>query len=111
MLRWIFLLLIAALVAFAGYVAMQPATFTVSRTALIDASPQAVYPHIDNFRKWQAWSPWASRDPDMESRYSGPESGTGAEFAWHGNDDVGKGSMRIIEAIEHDRVEIALKFE
>lgn len=101
---------LAALVGFAGYVARLPANYSVFRTTTIVAPPQAIFPHVNDFRKWQIWSPWARKDPDAKTAYSGPESGKGATFEWSGNADVGEGGMIIIDSIPNQRVKIALTF-
>jgi len=38
-------------------VAVQPSQFKVSRSAVIDAAPAEVFAHVNDFHKWQEWSP------------------------------------------------------
>lgn len=78
--------------------ATKPDQFHVERSMLINASPDQIYPQINNYRKWTAWSPWEKVDPNMKRTYSGPESGPGAKYAWVGNADVGAGDMEIVES-------------
>jgi hypothetical protein len=52
-----------------------------------------------------------SRDRDLERTYSGPESGTGAAYAWSGNRKAGKGRMEIVEAAPPAKLRIDLVFE
>lgn len=85
-------------------------TYTVKRSATIQAPPEQVYPHIVDFRRWASWSPWEAMDPSMEKTFSGAESGVGAEYAWSGNRKVGQGRMKITEAAEPSDVRIALEF-
>ena len=85
-------------------------TYTVQRSASIDASPDQVYAHIVDFRQWADWSPWEDMDSEMNKTYSGSDSGTGARFAWSGNRKVGQGSMEITDATEPSSVQIALEF-
>ncbi len=85
-------------------------TQTVQRTATIDASPDAIYAHLADFRRWAAWSPWDEMDPDMDRTYSGAESGVGSQYAWSGNRKVGQGTMEITKAEENSRIELALEF-
>jgi polyisoprenoid-binding protein YceI len=90
---------IAALIAVLLVVAAtQPDTFAVERSIVINASPQTVHALIDDFRKWGDWSPWEKRDPDMQRKYSGANSGVGAIYEWQGNSDVGQGRMEITES-------------
>ena len=84
--------------------------FEVSRSATIAAPPERVRGLIDDFRRWQAWSPWEDVDPNLRREYGGADSGVGARYAWQGNRKAGKGSMEIVESTP-DRVALRLVFE
>lgn len=86
-------------------------TFTVERSAHVDAPPARVYGQVADFHSWRSWSPWEDLDPDMRRSHSGAGSGTGAVYAWSGNRKAGQGRMEITEATEPSRVEIDLVFE
>lgn len=102
--------LIATAVAFLGYVALLPSVETIARSATIPAPPSVVFSHINDFRKWQAWSPWAKIDPDAKASFEGPQSGEGAVFSWSGNAEIGAGRMTIIESRPDDHVKIRIDF-
>lgn len=72
----------------------QPPAYDVQRSIHIQAPPQAVWPHIDDYRAFVEWSPWSDRDPDQISTFSDPSQGVGAWYRWNGNSDVGSGEMR-----------------
>ncbi|MGA8260784.1 MAG: SRPBCC family protein [Arenicellales bacterium] len=93
--RFILLMLLIVLAAIGiGY--ELPDTAHVERTVRIKAPPQTVFPYVNNPRKFNEWSPWARKDPDMKTTYSGPESGVGAIFTWHSdNPDIGSGRRLI----------------
>lgn len=110
MLKTFFLGLIAAVLIFCAYVAMLPAEFRIERSATIAASPEQVFPHINDLRKWQAWSPWAKMDPNAKATFEGPEAGKGAIFNWAGNNQVGEGRMTIIDSRPNEAVQIKLDF-
>lgn len=97
-------------VAFLGYVAMQPNTFHVERSMTIAAPDSVVFEQINDFRNWAAWSPWEDVDPDMEKSIEGPPTGVGASYHWAGNDQAGEGRMTITESIPHSQVTIRLEF-
>jgi hypothetical protein len=86
-------------------------TYTVERSATIDAPPKRIYDQIIDFHKWSAWSPWEDLDPNLARTYSGAEAGPGAVYDWSGNRKAGKGRMSITEASEPSRVRIDLVFE
>ena len=90
--------------------ATKPDSFQVQRTITINAPQQAVFELVNDYRNWNAWSPWEKKDPGMKRTYSGPQSGPGAVYAWDGNGEVGKGSMRITESTPA-RVALNLDFE
>jgi len=85
-------------------------TYTVQRSVTLDASPDQVYEHIVDFRKWADWSPWDDMDPAMSKTYSGADAGVGAKYSWSGNRKVGQGRMEIKAATEASNVKIALEF-
>ncbi len=101
------LLLVIALVV---VVAMQPADFRITRKLAMAASPAAIFPHVNEFAKWRAWSPWEKLDPDLQRTYEGPAAGEGARYAWVGNPQVGEGRMTITESRPSDLVRIRLDF-
>jgi uncharacterized protein YndB with AHSA1/START domain len=85
-------------------------TYTVTRSTVIPAPAQDVFPLVNSFREWPKWSPWESVDPDMQRTYSGAESGVGAKYAWSGNRKAGAGNMEITESREPDVIRIRLEF-
>ncbi len=91
-------------------IATRPAEFTVTRSATMATTPAAVFAQLNDFHKWEAWSPWAKMDPNAKNTFEGPTSGEGAKFAWDGNNDVGAGSMIITESVPDDHVRIRLEF-
>lgn len=110
MLRTILLVLAALVIAFVAYVAVKPAHYTVARSAVIPAAPEAIFPHINNLKNWDAWSPWAKKDPNATISFDGPDDGVGASFTWDGNAEVGKGKMTIVESRANERVGMKLEF-
>ncbi len=103
-------LIVLAVIGLVILVARRPSEYSVSRSAHLPARPDAVFPEIENFHKWDAWSPWAKIDPDAKVAYEGPESGEGASMTWDGNKEVGSGKMTITKADEPKHIEIRLEF-
>ena len=90
--------------------AVRPDTFTVQRSATIQAPPEKVYPLIADFKRWDAWSPWEKKDPAMKRTFGATSAGRGATYAWEGNGEVGRGSMEITEAVAPAKLVIKLDF-
>jgi uncharacterized protein YndB with AHSA1/START domain len=88
----------------------QPDTYAVERRLTVNASPESVFAQINDFHKWEAWSPWAKLDPAMKTTYSGAPAGPGAVYEWTGNSDVGSGRMEIKQSMPPSEVAIAMHF-
>jgi uncharacterized protein YndB with AHSA1/START domain len=99
--------LIAALLA---YAATKPDTFRVQRAASIKAPPEKIFALLNDFQRWEAWSPWEKKDPAMKRTFSAATSGKGAQYAWEGNREVGQGRMEIAESVPPSKVAIKLDF-
>ena len=99
--------LIAALLVFA---ATRPDVFRVQRAASIKAPPEKVFALLNDFQRWEAWSPWEKKDPAMKRTFSVVTSGKGAQYAWEGNKDVGQGRMEIADSVPPSKVAIKLDF-
>lgn len=106
----ILLALAVAIGVFLIVVAMHPAEFTIARSTTVSAPPDAVFAEVNDFHKWEAWSPWAKLDPTMKQTFEGPVTGMGSRYSWVGNSEVGEGRMIIVESLPHDRIEIQLDF-
>lgn len=104
------LLFIAAVSAFIAYVALRPDYFNISRSAVIDAPPEAIYPAINDFHNWEKWSPWAKLDPNAKYDYGGSPLGVNSTMSWNGGKSVGVGKMTIVESRQNERVRIKLEF-
>ncbi len=110
MLKKILGVLALVVIAFLGYVALQPKEGHIERSVSIAAPPSAIFPHVNDLRQWNAWSPWAKLDPNAKVSFDGPAAGTGAKFAWSGNDQVGEGAMTIVDSKPDERIDIHTDF-
>ena len=98
--RWLIRILgglaaVALLLVVVGY--LLPGTYRVERSAVINASPERLYPLVGTPRRWQEWSVWNRRDPAMAMTFFGPESGPGAGWTWDSKTE-GKGRMTFVTA-------------
>lgn len=110
MLAKIFIGLAVIVVVSVVVVALRPSEFRVERAATISAPPPVVFAQVNDFRKWDAWSPYARRDPAMKKSFEGAPAGVGAIYRWSGNHEVGEGRTTIIESRPHDLIRIKLEF-
>jgi carbon monoxide dehydrogenase subunit G len=110
MLRKIALVVVLAIAVLLVFAATRPDTFRVERTARIEAPAEKIFPLIDDFHRWGAWSPYEKLDPGMKRSFGGAASGKGATYAWQGNGQVGAGRMEIVESAPSSKVAIQLDF-
>ena len=110
MLKNIAVIVVLAVVVVLVLAARKPDRFRVQRSASIDAPPDRIYPLINDFHRWGAWSPYEHKDPDMKRIFSGAASGRGSIYEWAGNSNVGSGRMEIVESSAPSKVTIQLDF-
>ncbi len=101
---------LAVLMLAAGF--LLPQEVAVARSTTINATPDRIFPYLNDFRKFQEWSPWAKIDPEgTKLTYDGPEAGVGHKVSWASEDDkVGTGTQEIVESVENQSVKTTLNF-
>ena len=88
-----------------------PQTVLVARSKVINAPEADIFPYLNDYRKFNEWSPWAGRDPKAVYSYSGPAEGVGARMTWQSDHpEVGSGSQEIIESTPDKYLKVALEF-
>lgn len=88
-----------------------PREVTVVRSTDLNASEAQIFPYLNDFRRFNQWSPWAQRDPRTAYTFTGPGSGVGARMEWKSDHpDVGTGSQEITVSEPNRHVETALDF-
>jgi len=110
MLKIILIAVPVIIVVFLIVVSTRPSEFRVTRSLAIAAPPDAIFPHVNELKKWKAWNPWGKIDPNMKLTYDGPASGAGASYAWVGNREVGEGKATITESKPNEFVRFKLEF-
>ena len=81
MLKKVLIALLAIIAALAVVVALQPSDFRTSRSTSITAPPATVFAQVNDFHKWDGWSPWAKLDPNLKNSFAGPSAGIGATYS------------------------------
>lgn len=100
----------AILVVLVIVIATRPSEFRVERAATISAPAPVVFAQVNDFHKWEAWSPYAKRDPGMKKTFEGAPAGVGAIYTWSGNHEVGEGRTTIIESRPGELIRMKLEF-
>lgn len=104
----VLLLIAVPLVVILALAATQPDTFRVQRATAIKAPPETIFPLINDFHAWEAWSPYEKKDPNMKRTLSGASAGKGAVYEWDGDGNVGAGRMEITESSPSSKLELNL---
>lgn len=91
-------------------IASRPAHFRVTRSVTMSAPPQKIFDQVNDFRRWDAWSPWAKLDPNATQTVGGGDAGVGAWMSWSGNNKVGEGKITIQESKPGEEVRLKLEF-
>ena len=107
---WIVVIVVVLVIAFVCIVALQPTHYHVERSATVNAPAPVVFAQVNDFHKWEAWSPWAKLDPSMKQNFEGAPAGNGAIYSWAGNSQVGEGRMTITDSHPSDLIKIKLEF-
>ena len=110
MFKKILLGVMAVIAAILIFAATKPDIFRVQRAVGIKAPPEKIFAIINDFKRWDAWSPWEKKDPAMKRTFGATTDGKGAVYAWEGNKDVGQGRMEIAESVPPSKVTLKLDF-
>jgi hypothetical protein len=108
MFKIIAIVIVAAILAVLGYAATLPDTFRFERSTNIKASPEKIFPFLNDFQKSMMWSPYEKKDPAMKRAFSGAPSGKGSVYAFEGNKEIGTGRIEIIESVPSQKVALRL---
>lgn len=93
-----------------GVAFVLPSNAKVERTIEIEGSPEAVFAIVNDFQRFNDWSPWALRDPNAKFSVEGP-AGVGQKMSWDSEqDDVGSGTNTITKSESPKLLETALDF-
>jgi uncharacterized protein YndB with AHSA1/START domain len=105
------LVLVAAFVVLLIYASAQPDQFRIARLVTIMAPADAIFPLIDDLRRFNEWNPFAKTDPSIQIAYGATSAGVGGNYSWDSNGQAGKGRMEITESEAPKRVALSLQFD
>ena len=87
-----------------------PKTVHLEKEITINASPEKIWPLVNNFKNHTKWSPFIKKDPNVVLSYEGRDATVGSVYAWKGNKEVGSGRQTMTKLDEPRRVESHLHF-
>lgn len=77
----------------------------VNRSVVIDASPEKIFPFLNDFNHWPSWSPWLIMEPGVKVTVSDDTK----YYEWEGN-RVGSGNMTVLTEDEDKSINYDLTF-
>ena len=77
----------------------------VNKSILIDATPEKIFPIINDLNNWEHWSPWTLAEPTVKITVAKD----GKYHDWDG-DIIGSGNLKITSEVEHQSVVMNLQF-
>lgn len=107
-LKGIGLLVLVLLLGVIGFAATKPDHFRIERSIEIQTSAEKVYSVLTDLRQGSTWSPF-EKDPGMQRKFSGSETGKGAIYEWEGK-EAGVGRMEITETVPFSKIVLKLDF-
>ncbi len=110
MIKKLLLGLVAVIAIILVIASFQSDDMNISRSKTIAAPPETIFKIVNDFRQWDAWSPWSKLDPEMKKSLEGPQEGVGAIYKWSGNNEVGEGTTRLIESKPNEKIGMTLEF-
>jgi len=106
--KYIFFLLLIAIIALSIFIAVQPNEFKVTRTRTIQAPAAIIYDNVSDFKNWEAWSSWAEKDPDMIITLPKQTKGLGGSYSWEDKDGVG--TMKTVDIKANESIVQEMQF-
>lgn len=72
--------LAALVVVVVGF--LLPSSFSITRTVVIEASPERVHEFVGDLEQWPRWTPWLRTDPSLVVTPGALTTGKGAHQSW-----------------------------
>lgn len=106
-------LLIGLLIAGVGlsvYAWSRPSEMFISREVVLSATPEEIFPYINNSVKSNEWMPWQESDPGVKMSYSGPAEGVGSKSSWDSSGQMGTGEALVVTSVPNQVVKTQLTY-
>lgn len=101
-LKYIFLLILLALVGITVYVATQKGDFEMTKSGIIKTPRATVFEYVNDYKNWETFGSWMQKDNSITFNYAAKTMGYGAKCSWENGSDLG--SIRTIFVKENDSI-------
>jgi len=107
-LKYIFILLLVAIIAGAVYFSLQEGHYEVERSATIDAPPSLVFKQLSDFDQWANWNAYNQQN-DVDVQLNEQTAGVDAQFSF--TDDDGEGTITITRLDPNKSIAMDMVYE
>jgi len=101
-LKYIFLLILLALVGITVYVATQKGHFELTRSSVIKIPKSTVFDYVNDYKNWETFGSWMQKDNGLKFNYGAKTIGAGARSSWENSS--GKGKIKTVFVKENDSI-------
>lgn len=108
-LKYIFFLLLIAIIGLAIYIAVQPNAYDFSRSRTINAPASVLFNKVNDYKNWPSFSPWIEQEPSASLTYGNKTSGIDGNYSWNG-EILGEGSMKTLAVEENESIKQHIQF-
>jgi effector-binding domain-containing protein len=108
-LKYIFLLILLALIGTTVYVTTQKGDFEVTKSGIIKTPRSTVFDYVNDYKNWETFGSWMSKDNELKFDYTSKTIGAGGKFSWIGNS--GEGNARTFFVKENDSIAQKIHFD
>jgi effector-binding domain-containing protein len=88
--KYLFLLLLLAVVGISVYIATQNGEYTIKRSTFINVPKEIVFNYVNDYRNWDQWLDLEASPADVKFTFPETTIGQGGSFTWKNGNEVGK---------------------
>lgn len=103
--------LVFLLLAYILLAVLSPKKLVLKESTKIEAPASVCFNLVNDLQKWSLWSPWQKLDTSAVHTYSDKSYGTGAQWTWKGNKNMGEGTQTIVESKANEMLKMSLEFK
>jgi hypothetical protein len=101
-LKYIFLLLLLALIGMTVYVTTQKGDFEVSKSSILKTQRSTVFDYVNDYKNWETFGSWMKKENNMKFDYPSKTMGSGAYCSWESSS--GDGNIKTYFVKENDSI-------
>ena len=100
--KYIFLLILLAVVGISVYIATQNGDYTIKRSSYIKVPKEIVFNYVNDYRNWDQWFDLDADSTDVKFNFPENTIGQGGSFSWNYGSE--KGQIQSLFVKENDSI-------